>query len=274
LSPETHPTPAAPRPTLIPLLAVYFFYTTVVLRTLAESEALSSWLPIYLVLEFLFGSLFTLVLVRPIQRRVWQHLYFAFQSLIPLFLLALHPRLDFTNLLLVTLSFQAALTFSGRARWVWVVGLLVLIIVSETALLGVYGLALSLLPATVAIVFSAYVAITREIEAGQRNQQALLAELREANRQLTAYAGQVEELSAIQERNRLARELHDSVSQTMFGISLHSRAARILLERDPGRIKLQLEKLQVLTQDALKEMRSLIAGMHPSQNNPDEGPTT
>jgi signal transduction histidine kinase len=191
-----------------------------------------------------------------------------------LFLVALHPRLDFTNVLMVMLSYQAAMIFSGRARWAWVVGLLVLIILSETVLLGVYGLALALLPATVAIVLPAFVAITQEIETGQRNQQALVDKLQQANRQLTSYAGQVEELSAIQERNRLARELHDSVSQTMFSISLHSRAARILLERDPGRIKPLLEKLQSLTQDALKEMRSLINGMRPRQDNPDERPTT
>ncbi len=210
----------------------------------------------------------------PLRGVSWQHLYLSFQCLIPLFLVVLHPRLDFTNVLMVMLSYQAAMIFSGRARWAWVVGLLVLIILSETVLLGVYGLALALLPATVAIVLPAFVAITQEIETGQRNQQALVDKLQQANRQLTSYAGQVEELSAIQERNRLARELHDSVSQTMFSISLHSRAARILLERDPGRIKPLLEKLQSLTQDALKEMRSLINGMRPRQDNPDERPTT
>jgi signal transduction histidine kinase len=47
----------------------------------------------------------------------------------------------------------------------------------------------------------------------------------------------------------------------MFSISLHNRAARILLERDPERIRLQLEQLQVLTQNALTEMRSLIADL-------------
>ncbi len=264
----------ASRPVSIPLVAVCFFYVTVVLRTLAEADTLSRWLPVYLGLEFVFGVLFTLVLWRPIRWKIGRHLYFILQALLPLLLLTLHPRLDFTNVLLVMLSCQAALTFSGWSRWAWVIGLLVLIVLSETILLGAYGLALSLLPATVAIVFPAYVAITQEIEAGQRNRQALLAELQEANRQLTAYAGQVEELSIIQERNRLARELHDSVSQTLFSIGLHSRAARILLERDPHRLRPQLEQLQALTQDALKEMRSLIADLRPQEIDSDEGPTS
>jgi signal transduction histidine kinase len=263
----------ASRPATIPLVAVHLFYLDVILRTLAESEALSSWLTLYLVLEFLFGVLFTWVLWHPIRRGVWQHLYFSFQSLLGVFLVTLHPRLDFTNVLLVILSFQAALVFLGRVRWIWVGILLLLIVFSLTLFLGVYGLALSLLPMTSGLVLTAYVVITQEIEAGQRNRQALLAELQEANRQLTDYAGQVEELSAIQERNRLARELHDSVSQTMFSISLHSRSARFLLERDPDRLQPQLEQLQVLTQNALAEMRSLIADLHPQENEAIERPT-
>jgi signal transduction histidine kinase len=273
LSQDKTPSNPASRPSPIILAAVYFFYVTVILRTLAEMDALASWLPVYLGLEFLFGVLFTLVLWRPMQPGSWQHLYFGFQALLGVFLVVLHPHLDFTNVLLVMLSFQAALILSGWSRRIWVALLLLLIILSLMIFLGLYGLALALLPSTVAIVFQAYVAITQEIDAGQRKRQALLDELQEANRQMTAYAGQVEELATIQERNRLARELHDSVSQTMFSIELHSRAAHILLERSPDRLRLQLEQLQVLTQDALKEMRSLIADLRPQANLTGEQPT-
>lgn len=262
----------ASRPTPIILAAVCFFYVTVILRTLAEATLLSSSLTVYLALEFLFGVLFTLVLWRSIRWGFWQHLYFVFQSLLVLYLLVPYPQLDFFNVLLVILSFQAALVFRGRVRWVWVTVLILLIVLSLTVLLGAYGLALSLLSGAAALVFPAYVIVTQEIEAGQQKRQALLARLQEANRQLTAYTGQVEELSAIQERNRLARELHDSVSQTMFSIGLHSRSARILLERDPDRLRPQLELLQALTQNALEEMRSLIADLRPREGKASERP--
>jgi signal transduction histidine kinase len=258
------------RPGPIILAAVCFFYITVVLRTLAESEFLASWLPVYLGLEFLFGVLFSLVLWHPIRGGAWPHLYFIFQSLLVLFLVALHPTLDFTNVLLVLLSFQAAQIFTDWKRWLWVVIFIMFIVLSLTVLLGAYGLALSLLPAAVAIVFPAYVAIMQEIDTVQRRRETLLAELKEANQHLTAYAGQVKELSVVQERNRLARELHDSVSQTMFSISLQSRATRILLERDPERLRPQLEQLQALTQNALAEMRSLIADLRPIENEPGQ----
>ena len=217
--------------------------------------------------NFCILVLFTLALWRPIRQPLWQHLYFVFQSLLVLVLIALRPRFDFIVVLFVLLSFQAVLVFPGRARWIWVAILALLTSVPLMVGLGaLQGLSLALMPMTIGIVFAAYVAVTQEIEAGLRKRQALLAELQEANRQLTISAGQVEELSAIQERNRLARELHDSVSQTMFSIGLHTRAAQILLERDPERLRPQLEQLQTLTQNALEEMRGLIAELRPQED--------
>jgi signal transduction histidine kinase len=253
----------------ISLVAVYIFYSAVVVRTVAL-EVIRPRLPVYLALELLYLVLFTKVIWRPFRQRTWLHLYFTFQSLLALALLLLRPKFDFIVLLFVLLSFQAALVLSGSVRWIWIMILILLTGLPLTIALGGNGLAVALLPMTVGIIFPAYIIVNQEIEAGQRKRQALLAELQEANLQLTTYAGQVEELAAIQERNRLARELHDSVSQTMFSISLNSRATRILLERDPDRLRSQLEQLQALTRNALEEMRSLIAELRPQENGTGE----
>ena len=258
------------RPAPIILVAVYFFYVAVILRTLAEAHAIASSLPVYLGLEFLFGVLFTLVLWHPIRGGILPHLYFIFQTLLVLYLLVPYPRYDFFNILLGLLAFQAPLLFTDWRRRAWVMAFVLIIILSLTVLLGVYGFALSLISAAASIIFPAYVAVAQEIEAAQRKRQELLAELQQANQQLTAFADQVEELSSIQERNRLARELHDSVSQTVFSISLHTRAAQIMLERQPDRIQLQLERLQALTRSALDEMRGLIAHLRPPENESAE----
>lgn len=267
-------TPFISRPAPIILVAIYFFYVTVVLRTLAESDLIASALPVYLGLEFLYGVLFTSMLWRPVRRGIWPHLYFVFQTLVVLYLLMPYPQLDFYNLLLALLSFQAPLLFSDWKRWAWVIAFTGIIILSLTILLGVYGLALSLLAAAAAIIFPAYAAVAQEIESAQHKRQTMLAELQAINQQLTAYTDQVAELSAIQERDRLARELHDSVSQTMFSINLHTRAAQIMLEREPGRIRSQLEQLQSLTHDALTEMRGLIAHLRPAENTSANQTTT
>jgi len=263
---EIHPIPNIPRPGKLPLAAVYLIYTAVVIRTIAN-PFIQTRLPIYLLMEFLYVALFTLVLWRPPHRPVWQHLYFICQALLVIILFSLRPKFDFIVILFVLLSFQATLVFPGRVRWLWVAILTLLIGIPLVIALGVIpGLALALMPITIGIVFPAYVSVTQEIEAGLRNSQALLAKLQESNQQLTASVEQVEELSAIQERNRLARELHDSVSQTIFSISLHSRATQILLERSPDQVRSELEVLQRLTQNALGEMRGLIAHLRPKEN--------
>ena len=70
-------------------------------------------------------------------------------------------------------------------------------------------------------------------------------------------------LAIVEERNRLARELHDSVTQTIFSMTLASESARILLERDPSRVPARLDRLHELAQSALTEIRSLIFQLRP-----------
>jgi signal transduction histidine kinase len=257
-----------------PVLAgVYVLYTAVVLRTLAIPN-LQSRLPIYLALEALFLVLFSWMLWRPSHKSLWRHLYLLFQSCLILFLLALRPQFDFINILFILLSFQAVLLFEGKPRWTWIGVLVLLMGVSLVIGLGfLNGLALALLPMTVAIVFPAYVSTTQEIEIRLHSNQALLEEIQETNRQLQLSIQEAEELSAIQERMRLGRELHDSVSQTLFGISLQTRAAQLLLGREPERLSAQLEQLQAITQGALVEMRSLIAQLRPPEETSTARPT-
>ena len=256
---EKNMSPAsAVHPGKIVIGAVYLIYAAVVIRTVANQNV-QARLPIYLALEFLFLVLLTLVLWRPARTPTWQHLYFVFQSFLVLFLVLLRPRFDFIGVLYVILSLHAMLLLPDRIRWLWVVILALLTSVPLMITLGaLQGLSLALMPMTIGIVFAAYVAVIQEIEKGLRTRKALLAELQEANQRLTISVNQAEELSTIQERIRLVRELHDSVSQTMFGISLNTRAAQILLERNPERLRLQLENLQTLTRNALEEMRGLI----------------
>jgi signal transduction histidine kinase len=71
------------------------------------------------------------------------------------------------------------------------------------------------------------------------------------------------ELSVIEERNRLARELHDSVTQKLFGIVLTAEAAGTLLDRDAERARGQLQRLQELAGEAMEELRSLIFELRP-----------
>jgi signal transduction histidine kinase len=73
------------------------------------------------------------------------------------------------------------------------------------------------------------------------------------------------ELSIVEERNRLARELHDSVTQTLFSMSLTAESAATLSESDPAQAKEQILVVRHLATEALQEMRSLIFELRPAE---------
>lgn len=77
------------------------------------------------------------------------------------------------------------------------------------------------------------------------------------------------ELSVMEERNRLARDLHDSVSQTLFSAVYTAEAVATLIDRDPARAKAQTRRLQEQARAAMAEMRSLIFELRPADLEAD-----
>jgi signal transduction histidine kinase len=74
---------------------------------------------------------------------------------------------------------------------------------------------------------------------------------------------QSRELSTLSERNRLALELHDAVSQRLFSLVLTAEAAGELLDRDAAAARDQVARLGQLAREALDELRSLIFELRP-----------
>ncbi len=74
------------------------------------------------------------------------------------------------------------------------------------------------------------------------------------------------ELSVLQERSRLARDLHDAVTQKLFSIRAHARAAAVLAARDPldaARVRAEIEVVGTLGAEAHAELRAAIDGLAP-----------
>ncbi|MBK7175755.1 MAG: sensor histidine kinase [Candidatus Promineifilaceae bacterium] len=107
-------------------------------------------------------------------------------------------------------------------------------------------------------------------EQGQRERLArryaeeLTADLETANRQLSAYALQAEELATTQERNRLAREIHDNLGHYLTVVNVQIAAAKVLLAADPQRALDALDKAQTLTQEGLGAVRQSVAALRES----------
>jgi PAS domain S-box-containing protein len=75
---------------------------------------------------------------------------------------------------------------------------------------------------------------------------------------------QVREAATLAERERLARELHDAVTQTLFSAGLIAEALPRVWERDPERAREGLEELRQLTRAASAEMRALLVELRPA----------
>jgi signal transduction histidine kinase len=72
------------------------------------------------------------------------------------------------------------------------------------------------------------------------------------------------ELTFVEERTRLARDLHDSVVQKLFGVVLAAQSADTLFDRDSAAARAQVQRLRELAQDAIQELRSLIFQLRPA----------
>jgi len=76
--------------------------------------------------------------------------------------------------------------------------------------------------------------------------------------------GHAQELAVLEERQRLARNLHDAVNQSLFSAGLIAEVLPRLWDRDQEEARRSLEDLRKLTRGAMAEMRALLAELRPS----------
>jgi signal transduction histidine kinase len=170
------------------------------------------------------------------------------------------PYEDIWCLFYIALSLQVLYAFSGKRTWIWwgLIGASIcLTLIYTLGLLAGFGRGLFFI-AVIVFVISFNIAFL-ESETARRQSQEYLAQLKEAHENLKKAASRMEEIAAEQERNRMANELHDSVGQIIFSITLTARSMHLALEKDPQRVPEMLEQLQELTGGALSKMRALIS---------------
>ncbi len=152
-----------------------------------------------------------------------------------------------------------------RSRWYVYVGLLAAIALPilhystwDVALMNVFVI-------STAIFFVAALTQVRINEEEARTKaERLAAQLETANQQLAAYASQVEELAAAQERNRLAREIHDNLGHYLTIVSIQLEAAKTTFRSDPGRALDALSKAQELVKKGLVGVRESVSKLRVS----------
>lgn len=154
---------------------------------------------------------------------------------------------------------------SPRSRWVIYV-IVLLVIVLPIGFYSTWGTALmngGII--TTAIFFVIMFTQLRLNEQSARIQAEELAQQLEiANHQLAEYASQAEELAATQERNRLAREIHDNLGHYLTIVNVQIEAAKVTCETDPSRALEALDKAQELARKGLSGVRESVAALRVS----------
>lgn len=250
------------------IVAVVLIFTAVAIRAIVWYSS-GPYLNLVIAILVLFGGL---LFSEPIlerwlgkeddRRKKWfQTAYLLLQMGLIMGLLSIPPFNDFPALLFVPLSLQAVLFFQQRTGFLWIAGftlatLVILVIGSENV---AEVAVMALLFGGCCFLAGSYAHLIRETETARQENQRAYDELQAAHRQLQGYALQRQELAAEKERARLARELHDSVTQTVFSMNLAVEAARFLWPQNPLRVNAQLDRFLELADSAMHQIQSLVA---------------
>lgn len=88
-------------------------------------------------------------------------------------------------------------------------------------------------------------------------------DLQKANEQLKEYSKLMEKMGETKERNRLAREIHDTIGHTLTGISAGIDACITMVEKNPQETKKQLEIISKVTREGINEIRRSVNKLRP-----------
>jgi len=195
----------------------------------------------------------------------WRHLYLAAQSVLVAGLLLTETRAwSAIPILFFILSAFAMLLWPHRRSlgWLWI-GLFTLLSGGILVFrMGWENGLLTLLPYAGGYAFFGVFAdaLARAEEAHHRT-QSLLAQLQEAHDQLRAYASRVEELAVAEERNRMAREMHDALGHRLTIAAVQLEGAERLIPSDPQRASRMVRAAREQVREALEELRETVAAL-------------
>jgi signal transduction histidine kinase len=248
-------------------LAIGLIYFAVLLRLILFYQATPYLLKLLgLMLSFLLAFLLEHAFFKNTGK--WFNVYLGVQALVVFLLITSsnHEDYDYFSLLFAILGMQAMLHLDSRTGTIWIMIFFILFGVLFIRFEGpLEGIIRVVLFGSVLIFLSAYSLATRRAQEAHAQNISLMQQLREANQQLESHSDTLKQLGASHERQRLRRELHDSVTQTIFSMTLTTQSALLLLDRDQSRVGAQLERLNQLAQSALSEMHTLISELRPER---------
>lgn len=192
---------------------------------------------------------------RLIHRPNLVRLYFATQGILAFMLILLGGDFGLSIGLYSSLIGNAVGALQKKRDLLYVViGYLCLAAISIIVISGIEVIVQWSFIAIPSIIFSGFIAymFRRQLEVREKTQM-LLEELQKAHTQLEAYAKRVEELTLTTERQRMARELHDTLAQGLTGLVLQLEAASTHIEKQ------NTQRAQEILDSAMTQSRTTLA---------------
>ena len=257
------------------LMAVYLILASVILR----SWVMFGGQPRLRVLALL--AVYGVLLVAYRQRSAWFAVdrrravfYLGVQTLLVIGLVLIPPHFDYFPLLFIPLSLSAVELLGRRFGFMWIAGFMLVMVwqyvIAPGFIREVYavdpatGFVMTLLFGGFSFLVGQIAYVRQQAETTQQRNQHMLRELQATHRQLQDHAAQLEELAVVQERGRLARELHDSVTQTVFSMTLAVQTAQVLQTKDASRVAAQLDRVVELARNASREIQAIVKQLRPA----------
>ncbi len=189
-------------------------------------------------------------------RKRWAAWYMVGQGALAFILNLMAPGVGLLlGLYMALIGETFGILYESRWKWYAIGGYMALSFVSYLLLAASWRdliwWALAFIPMTVFVAI--YVSLYTRQAVARDEAQALSRQLEAANRQLTEYAAQVETLTRAAERQRMARELHDTLAQGLAGLILQLEAANTHLASD------RPERARAIVQQAMARARTTLA---------------
>ncbi len=219
------------------------------------------WLGLALLALFDLMVLMPERVVGPLIRRA-PHVYTAIAAALVVALVMLPPMTPWFVVLFFVISPTVMMVFPRQTGYAWVgvfsaLTVVMFLFYSQGDLLG--NLLQSGLYVAGYFFFAAFATQTARANDAQRESERLLAELQDAHARLQEYALQAERLAVAEERNRMAREMHDTVGHRLTAAAVQLQAVERLAESDPRRAAAMAANAREQVRAALADLRATVA---------------
>ncbi len=205
-----------------------------------------------------------------IHSRKWRiHTMLTVQTGLVVTLVLLEPEINFFIIWFYLQTVYALITLPVQEAYFWLalftLGTLGLLVHAFGWLGGMTG---AVVYASGFIFFWAFASLTRRAHAAREESERLLAELQQAHRALQEYAAKAEALAVAEERNRLAREMHDTLGHRLTVSAVQLEAAERLIPSQPQRAAEMVATVRGQVRAALHELRQTVAALRqPLEDN-------